>query len=100
MLTAAAEMGVHSASSEVTLGLPTPPGPAISTPPASDPSPSCAAAPPVPSYAQQLLSSAGLEAPLVQVDIEPDNRRLEPTVPRTLNNVTVKAAEIDDLFQV
>ncbi|RHZ73125.1 hypothetical protein CDV55_108616 [Aspergillus turcosus] len=100
MLTAAAEMGVHSASSEVALGLPTPPGPVISTPPASGPSPSCAAAPPVESYAQQLLSSAGLEAPLAQVDIEPDNRRLEPTVPRTLNNVTVKAAEIDDLFQV
>jgi hypothetical protein len=98
MLTAAAEMGVHSASSEVALGLPTPPAPVISPPPASVPSPSCAAAPPVESYAQQLLSSAGLDAPLAQVDT--DNRRLEPTVSRTLNNVTVKAAEIDDLFQV
>ncbi|KAF4220658.1 hypothetical protein CNMCM8980_001613 [Aspergillus fumigatiaffinis] len=101
MLTAAAEMGVHSASSEVALSLPTPPAPApaLPTPPASCP-PSSAAALPVPSYAQQLLSSAGLEEPLAQVDIEPDNHRLEPTVPRTLNNVTVKAEEIDDLFQV
>jgi hypothetical protein len=100
MLTAAAEMGVHSASSELALSLPTPPAPALPTPPASGPSPSCAAALPVPSYAQQLLSSAGLEEPLAQVDVEPDNRRPEPTVPRTLNNVKVKAAEIDDLFQV
>ncbi|GFF28779.1 Regulatory protein LEU3 [Aspergillus lentulus] len=99
MLTAAAEMGVHSASSEIALSLPTPPAPALPTPPASGP-PSCAAALPVPSYAQQLLSSAGLGEPLAQVDIEPDNHRLEPTVPRTLNNVTVKAEEIDDLFQV
>ncbi|KAF4161057.1 hypothetical protein CNMCM6936_007311 [Aspergillus lentulus] len=99
MLTAAAEMGVHSASSEIALSLPTPPAPALPTPPASGP-PSCAAALPVPSYAQQLLSSTGLGEPLAQVDIEPDNHRLEPTVPRTLNNVTVKAEEIDDLFQV
>ncbi|KAH1280783.1 hypothetical protein KXX33_001172 [Aspergillus fumigatus] len=61
MLTAAAEMGVHSASSEVALRL---------------------------------------EEPLAKVDIEPDDHRLEPTVSRTLNNVTIKAAEIDDLFQV
>ncbi|RHZ63781.1 fungal specific transcription factor domain-containing protein [Aspergillus thermomutatus] len=99
MLTAAAEMGVHSASSEVALSLPTPPAPALPTPPASGPSPSCGAAPPVQSYAQQVLSSGCLEAPLAQADIESGNR-LEPTVPRTLNNVTVEAAEIDDLFQL
>jgi hypothetical protein len=99
MLTAAAEMGVHSGSSEIALSLPTPPAPALPTPPASGP-PSSAAALPVPSYAQQLLSSAGLEEPLAQVDIEPDNHRLEPAVPRSLNNVAVKAEEIDDLFQV
>lgn len=99
MLTAAAEMGVHSASSEVALRLPAPSAPALPTPPTPGPSP-CAAALPVPSYAQQLLSSAGLEEPLAKVDIEPDDHRLEPTVPRTLNNVTIKSAEIDDLFQV
>ncbi|PKX99355.1 fungal specific transcription factor domain-containing protein [Aspergillus novofumigatus IBT 16806] len=76
-------MGVHSASSEVALSLPTPPAPALPTP-----------------RFLQLLSSAGLEEPLAQGDIEPDNHRLEPTVPRALNNVMVKAEEIDDLYQV
>ncbi|XHG02033.1 hypothetical protein AWENTII_005398 [Aspergillus wentii] len=82
LLTAAAEMGVHSESSGGDLQLSTPPN----HPQAS-------------SYPQQLLSPGCSDPSLGRVET-PTDRVADPTISRTLNNIEVTGEEIDEMFHL
>ncbi|GMF67831.1 unnamed protein product [Aspergillus oryzae] len=82
MLTAAAELGVHSTGNAVGLDL----TPQSQSPPAS--------------YAETSVPSLSLGPPLPQVECTPGERASDPTVPRTLDGVEVTGEEIDEIFQL
>ncbi|PIG90106.1 Zn(II)2Cys6 transcription factor [Aspergillus arachidicola] len=82
MLTAAAELGVHSKGNEVGLHL----TPQSQSPPAS--------------YAETSVPSLSLGPPLPRVECTPRERASDPTVSRTLSGVEVTGEEIDEIFQL
>ncbi|OGM47736.1 Zn(II)2Cys6 transcription factor [Aspergillus bombycis] len=82
MLTAAAEMGVHSTGVEVGLHL---------TPQSQSPPASCA---------ETSVPSVSLRPPLPRVGYTLGERVSDPTVPRTLSGVEVTGEEIDEIFQL
>ncbi|GAB1193749.1 hypothetical protein APSETT444_002977 [Aspergillus pseudonomiae] len=82
MLTAAAELGVHSTGTEAGLHL----TPQSQSPPAS--------------YTETSVPSLSLGPPLPRAEYAPGDRASDPTVPRTLSGVEVTGEEIDEIFQL
>lgn len=83
MLTAAAELGVHSRSNRASMRLsPPPPPPSISN------------------YSQQMVSPVCLGPSLPRITDDTEDRSAGPTSPQTLNGITVTGEEIDEIFQL
>ena len=82
MLTAAAEMGVHSTGNEVGLHL---------TPQSQSPPNSCT---------EPTVPSLSLGPPLPRVEYAPGKQASDPTVSRTLSGIEVTGEEIDEIFQL